>query len=234
MDYKNALKKFGNYYLSRYDTEFPMIFSMCDFKGKSVLEIGSGNEGHFLKELTKYTDKIVATDISKEILDDLRKNVSIKTKVCKGEKLPFENRTFDIVFCRWVLSYFNNLKKGIDEMCRVAAESVLLVFPSEEDDETKMLKIKFKDRYEMRKQRVKNIKKWLSENGFAVKEKRKTLKFLFPSVDEAVKIMSAMGFQNKLTKKEKEKLWRFFENRKTKKGLLFRQGAAFICATRNN
>jgi len=232
MNYKEALMKFSQYYEDRYSVEFPTIFSLCDFKDKSILEIGSGEEGYFVKEVLKLTDKIVASDVSNDILNELRKNVNVETKVCRAENLPFADDSFDVVFSRWVIQEIKDLEKAIKEMCRVAKNNIIVVLPSEGGDETKMLEIKFPDKFEDRKRRIMNIKKWVSECGFKVKEKRELLKFLFPDVDETIEIFSVLGFKNDLSDKEKIKLKEFLLGKKDKDSIHFTQGASFICGYR--
>ena len=229
MNYKEALMKFSKYYKDRCSVEFPTIFNLCNFRNKSVLEVGSGKEGYFVKEVLKLTDEIVASDASDDILNELRKNVIVKTKICKAEKLSFPNNSFDIVFSRWVAQEIENLEKAVKEMCRVAKGNVIIVLPSEEGDETKMLQIKFPDKFEYRKKRIINIKKWVSESGFKVKEERKILKFLFSDIDETIEIFSVLGFKNDLLDKEKLELKKFLLDRKKKDGIHLTQGASFIC-----
>jgi ubiquinone/menaquinone biosynthesis C-methylase UbiE len=232
MDYDKALERFGECYKDRQSVEFPTIFRLCDFRDKTILEIGAGRAGYFPKAAAPLAMRYVATDVSREILDELVSNVGVETKVCRAEKLPFKDRSFDIVFSRWVAQDVKDLEKAVGEMCRVAKENVVMVLPSEEGDETEMLKIKYPGKHYYRKQRIAEIKRWISEAGFKVKETRKTLNFIFPSIEEAVEIMSALGFSNTLSESEKQKLTRFFEKRKTRKGVLFSQGASFICGRR--
>ncbi len=229
MEYTKALDLFGKYYIDRYSVEFPTIFSLCDFKGKSVLELGAGQWGYFAKEAIKVACNYVATDISVSILRKLKQNVKVKTTVCRAESLPFPDNSFDIVFSRWVAQDVKDLEKAVKEMCRVAKSCVVLVLPSEEGDETKMLQIKFPDKYNYRKTRIKNMRRWLSECDLIVGEVRKKLNFIFPNIKFAIEILSALGFKNKLNKNEKHKLEEFFLKRKTSKGIIFSQGAAFIC-----
>ena len=207
MNYKDALAKFSQYYKDRYTVEFPIILSLCDFRNKKVLEIGPA-EGYFVKELSKLTNNITTTD---------------------STDLPFPNNSFDIVLSRWIVQNIENLEKAIKEMCKVAKSDVVIVLPSEEGDETKILEVKFPDKSDSRKKRAMNIKKWILESGFNVKEERKLLKFLFPDIDETIEIFSALGFNNDLSEKEKLRLKEFLLNKKKSDGIRITQGASFIC-----
>jgi ubiquinone/menaquinone biosynthesis C-methylase UbiE len=211
MEYDEAIKKFSQYYVDRNRLEFPTIFKTCDFRNKSVLEIGPA-EGYFTKEASKIADYVTTTEVS--------------------PRLPFPDKYFDIVFSRWTIQNIEDLKREIIEMCRVAKENVMVVLPSEEGDETKLLEIKFSNKHKNRKKRIEDIKKWISKCGFKIKERKKLLKFVFPDLEEAVKIFSAIGFENKLSKRETVKLRKFLMNRQNKKGIALTQGASFICGYR--
>ena len=34
-------------------------------------------------------------------------------------KMPYEDNTFDVIFCGWVLVYTNEIQKAVNEMIRV-------------------------------------------------------------------------------------------------------------------
>ncbi len=227
MKYVIALRKFGECYLDRYRKEFPVIFSMCSFRGKSVLEIGSGEEGYFIKAALKKTKHILATDISEGILKKLRKNVHINTKVCRAEKLPFPDKSFDIVFSRWVVPHVDDLRKTVNEMCRVGGKNVIVVLPSEQGDQTKLKMMVDKNSVERRKERINKIKKIIIGHGFSIKERRVILHFSFPNVDEAMKILLAVEFHNKLSKKNRVLVREFLSKNQNHVG--YTQGASFIC-----
>lgn len=208
MNYKDALAKFSQYYKDRYSVEFPTILSLCDFRNKKVLEIGPA-EGYFVKEVSKITNEITTS----EVLADL--------------SLPDES--FDIVLSRWNAQNIDDLEKAIKEACRVAKSNVIIVLPSEEGDETKILELKFPDKSGSRKKRAMNVKKWILESGFNVKEERRLLNFLFHNADETIEIFSSLSFDNDLSEKERLKLKEFLLKRKENDGIRITQGASFIC-----
>ena len=208
MNYADALKKFSQYYKDRHAVEFPTILSLCDFRNKKVLEIGPA-EGYFVKEASKLTNEITTSDVSVD--------------------LSFPDKHFDIVISRWVAQNIDDLEKPIKEMCRVAKSDVVIVLPSEEGDETNILEIKFPDKSGLRKRRSMDIKKWILESGFNVKEERRLLKFLFPGADEAIEIFSALGFDNNLSDEERLSLKEFLLKRKKEDGVHLTQSASFIC-----
>lgn len=226
MKYAEAYEKFSKAYVDRNKVEFPAILKLCNFRNKTVLEIGAGHQGLFPKKVAGRTKKYVATDISASVLKKLRKNIEVETKVCKGEKIPFPDILFDIVFARW--THFNNFQKAIKEMCRVSKCCVLIVLPSEQGDQTKLMQIKYKNKYKYRKERIKKIKKRMRQKGFRVMENKKLLRFAFPP-NQAAEILTAVDFENKLNNKQKQKLGKFLLRRKKKGKIIFTQGASFIC-----
>ncbi len=211
MNYKDALAKFSQYYKDRYSVEFPTILNLCDFRNKKVLEIVPV-EGYFVKEVSKLTNEVATSEIS--------------------SSLSFPDKSFDIVLSRWTAQNIDDLEKSVKEMCRIARSNVIIVLPSEEGNETKILELKFPDKSGSRKERSMNVKKWILESGFNVKEERRLLKFLFPNVNEAIDIFSALGFNNDLTEKEKSRLKEFLTNNKKNDGIHITQGASFICGYR--
>jgi ubiquinone/menaquinone biosynthesis C-methylase UbiE len=231
MDYAEALRRFGECYKDRYSVEFPLMLELCSFEGKNILEIGAGREGYFPSQVLEKVKRYVATDISEDILDELAGHVNVDTGVCRAESLPFGDRSFDIVLSRWVTQGVD-LEAATREMCRVAGEAVMIVLPSEEGDETDMLRIKFQGKREERRDRVLGIKKWISESGLRASEERRMLRFLLPDPGEAADIMSALAFGNDLNGEEKQKLMEFFKRKMTREGIWFRQGACFILGRR--
>ncbi len=90
MNYSQAVKGFEEGYRDRYKVEFPVIFNLCDFNRKSVLEIGAGRDGYFPEKVLGFVKKYMATDISQDILDELKKKVNVETRVCRAENFLFQ------------------------------------------------------------------------------------------------------------------------------------------------
>ena len=77
-----------------------------------VLELGSGT-GRYTKILLENSNLVYATDISIQSLKFIKEmkninNQKLQTFVCDIEKLPFDDKTFDIITSAGVLSYGNN------------------------------------------------------------------------------------------------------------------------------
>ncbi len=209
MKYQEAYQKFSEAYKDRYTIEFPTIFSMADFRSKSVLEISSVKNAYFKNALRKFKGKY--------------RKVSYK----KG-KLKFADNSFDIVFSRWTTQSVGNLELFIKEACRVG-KTVIIILPSEQGDQTKMLGIRYRSKYKYRRLRIIKIRKWMKESGMKTAERKKLLRFVYPDLETAFNVMSAMEFENKLNSKEKERIERFLLRRKKHNGIHFTQGAASVC-----
>jgi ubiquinone/menaquinone biosynthesis C-methylase UbiE len=112
--------------------KFLELLDSLNFKGKTVLEIGSGPGGNLEFIHNKDAAKITGVDISSQM-------VSLATKFLEGKnidvikingvELPFENNAFDIVFTSTVLQHNTNeedLFRLMDEICRVSNKEVYL------------------------------------------------------------------------------------------------------------
>lgn len=93
------------------------------FKNFTVLEVGCG-EGANIYNMQQMDYKALFTglDISKNKIDFAQANISDCKFICGNAlELPFENQTFDLVFCKDLLHHIDNKdrSKAIDEMYRV-------------------------------------------------------------------------------------------------------------------
>lgn len=101
---------------------------------KSILDVATGT-GDFAIALQRlHPDEIIGVDISENMLaigrDKLkRKNFDRLISMQRGdsEKLPFPNNRFDAVTVAFGVRNFENLRKGISEMCRVLKPNGTLV-----------------------------------------------------------------------------------------------------------
>ena len=125
----------------RYKRErFLALLNEVDFKGKSVLEIGSGPGGNLNELLAKSPASLTGVDISSEMIDLAKSHLPSSINLVKvdGTSLPFADQSFDIVFTATVLQHNTDegmLKQLMAEICRVAKEKVLL-FERIEDEVT--------------------------------------------------------------------------------------------------
>lgn len=103
------------------------------FKGRKVLELGVGNGKTLRGILKQEPKKVVAIDLSKEALSQIKENFQDeRVELIKADmkKLPFNDEEFDVVVCYYTL---NNLLKrerqiAADEIHRVLKKKGKLVF----------------------------------------------------------------------------------------------------------
>lgn len=98
------------------------------FKGK-VLEIGC-NDGYGMQYLKEKGFDVKGIDISKTKVERALAK-GLKVRHGRMENLPYEDKSFDTIFCSHTLEHSNNIKKATDEMKRVAHRVIILV-PIEE------------------------------------------------------------------------------------------------------
>ncbi len=91
-----------------------LIATKINSSFSSVLEVGCGC-GDVLHEFGR--DKFsVGLDINREFL----RNVKVNGVLGDGHFLPFQNNSFDVVYCHFALLWFNEPIVVIQEMARVA------------------------------------------------------------------------------------------------------------------
>jgi len=118
------------------------IISLSDKKSESrVLDLGCGT-GALIEDLVKRYKHVYGVDISPDMIarvDKSNKRI-IDLAVAPGEKLPFENDFFDVVYCRGSLHHFEDLGKGASEITRVLKRGGELII-SEPNGDSLILKI---------------------------------------------------------------------------------------------
>jgi ubiquinone/menaquinone biosynthesis C-methylase UbiE len=102
--------------------EVEYLLEKLDWR-RNVLDIGAGT-GRITNYIIKLGADVTALDFSTKML---HKNPS-KQKICADAHfLPFHENTFDITFAENTLRYIQKWRKVIEEMVRVAKESVVIV-----------------------------------------------------------------------------------------------------------
>lgn len=118
------------------------IMSKLEWKDALSLlyvSIGTGKDLEFIpKDINKNSLNIVGVDISLGMLKKCRKKFLNKLNLslinCCAEDLPFKDNSFDIVFHVGGINFFNDKKKAIDEMIRVAKSGTKLLIADETND----------------------------------------------------------------------------------------------------
>ena len=93
---------------------------------KTILDIATGTGDFAIEALALKPDKIVGVDISEGMLSFGREKIKklgvesvITLQTGDSEKLQFEDNTFDAVIVSFGVRNFENLEKGLTDMCRV-------------------------------------------------------------------------------------------------------------------
>ncbi len=107
--------------VKRISKRFPIMFS--EVNGKRVLDIGCGSEAPLSFFLTKKGAKVIAGDVTKEIVNQAKKfSKKADIRVFGAEKLPFRDKEFDFTFMMDVLEHVEDPEKAIKEAVRVTKE----------------------------------------------------------------------------------------------------------------
>ena len=93
---------------------------------KTILDIATGTGDFAIEALALKPDKIVGVDISEGMLSFGREKIKklgmesvITLQSGDSEKLQFKDNTFDAVIVSFGVRNFENLEKGLTDMCRV-------------------------------------------------------------------------------------------------------------------
>ncbi|OGC22841.1 hypothetical protein A2291_08675 [candidate division WOR-1 bacterium RIFOXYB2_FULL_42_35] len=109
--------------------EKEVISELCNIlPGDKVLEIGCGT-GHFSAYFSKLRAEVTALDTSPDMLHLAREkygNLQVDFKAGDAYKLPFADRSFDLVAMITVLEFIANPKQALREAFRVSKDKVFL------------------------------------------------------------------------------------------------------------
>ena len=128
------------YFWWKYDGEWnfrrPFLNELNISDDDNVLEISTGTADNF-RFLNKNAN-YVGLDISMGMLKQAKKHLkrwgmSSTLVHAEGENLPFDDNSFDVVFHCGGINYFNDKKRAIDEMIRVAKPGTKLLIVDETD-----------------------------------------------------------------------------------------------------
>ena len=109
------------------DGRFQSLLGNCgDCNNKRILDVGCGNGRYASMLLRRYPQAgIIGLDISQELLNAAPKG--IRTVQDSILNMPFENDTFDVVYCIEALEHAVNIEKAISEGIRVLAPGGTLI-----------------------------------------------------------------------------------------------------------
>lgn len=102
-----------------------------DIKGKKILEVGGGMGGDSLYLVQKGA-KVTILDFIKEALDTIKasaekQKLELEVVLTDAQKMPFKDKTFDIVFHQGFLEHFCDPLPLLKEQRRVLKDKGILV-----------------------------------------------------------------------------------------------------------
>ena len=125
----NWFRGYRNRYLE--ETVDRYIFSMVDFSGKKVLDIGCGT-GRITKRLAQLSESVVGIDVSAGMLVEAEKRLEGLTNVkllhTDGSATDFEAGEYDVVICVGSLEFVPDENKLFDEIYRILNPKGLFIF----------------------------------------------------------------------------------------------------------
>jgi ubiquinone/menaquinone biosynthesis C-methylase UbiE len=159
-----------NYYLNKKTTQVLRYewFAKKYFKnvkGKKILEIGCGDGG--ILQFLKDNNEVHAVDISKNAVKFLREyGINAKISDISEERLPFKDKNFDYVIILETLEHLKSPQFAIEEIQRVLKKGGIMIAstPNPRTGHKFIYPCLF---------RLNNLKEYLMNNGFVIKETSK-------------------------------------------------------------
>ena len=122
-------------------------------KTDDVLEVGCGS-GAFLNEI-KNVQSISGVDYAKDAINKVKKIMEGNFHVSEAARLPFDDKSFDIIISFSVFFYFNNFdyaSEVVDEMLRTLKPGGRIFIGEINDVEKKDLALKLREESEEKRQ----------------------------------------------------------------------------------
>ena len=91
----------------------------------TVLDVGCGRHGYMVEQINRNLRGIKASGI------DINPPIGPQYHTGFVEKLPFDDGAYDFVLCTHTLEHILDLKKGVQELLRVARKSIVVVIPKQ-------------------------------------------------------------------------------------------------------
>lgn len=127
--YESRKKKNGISYFYNENLEMPATLKLLgNVKGKKILDVGCG-PGIYARILTEAGASVKGIDFSKKFIS-IAKNEAPKALFTLGdaEKLPYQNKEFDIVLSTLMLGHFENWDNIFSEIKRVLKNNCIFIF----------------------------------------------------------------------------------------------------------
>ena len=128
--------------MQTFSTDLPKIEELVDLSGREMLEIGCG-DGRLSSLLANKVKHLTAIDPDQDMINQACKEISaVDFRVGYGEKLEFNDRSFEIVLFSYSLHHQDCIK-ALDEAKRVLRDngSILIIEPSTESEYTQLVSV---------------------------------------------------------------------------------------------
>lgn len=138
-------------------------------KNMTVVDLGSG-DGFIARAIAKHVRKVIAVDISSEMLKELRKKAvdsgikNIETLETEAQVVPVQEASVDAVFANMFLHHIEEPEEAIREMSRALKPGGIAVVSDFHTHSNRELMQKMHDIWAGFD--TEDIKKWFSKNGF--------------------------------------------------------------------
>jgi ubiquinone/menaquinone biosynthesis C-methylase UbiE len=150
------------------------LFNLANqLKAKTILEVGSGT-GFWLNLLHQITPRLYGLDFSTGMIAQARKQPA-PLKLARGTatQLPYQNGTFDLLYCVDAIHHFGDHHAFITEAFRVLKKGGALAIighdPHEADTSSWYIYNYFEDVYKTDLRRYpsgKSVVDWMNDDGF--------------------------------------------------------------------
>jgi SAM-dependent methyltransferase len=104
---------------------------LAPWPGARVLEVGGGH-AQLARPLVERGFRVTVTgseEVCRERLDRSLPRGSFDFEVCDAGRLPFPDRSFDVVVAVRLLTHLEGWREALAEMCRVAKSAVIVDYP---------------------------------------------------------------------------------------------------------
>lgn len=130
------------YYKRRYEEVLKHLSKFCKNRKITILELGCGS-GIYAQYLERMNCKCqyIGCDIDAKSLKSAHRGLSANYVMCDIQRLPFRERSAQVVLCSEVLEHLPSPYETLRDICRTTIGTLIITFPEER------LLSTFKDRH---------------------------------------------------------------------------------------
>jgi len=122
---------FGPFYFEPYAIEVVKRIDLAAVSIALELAAGTGRVTHHIRKRIPASAKLIASDISTEMLDVAKKKLNhldIEWKIIDAQKLPFEDNSIDLVICCFGYMFVPDKPKAFAEAYRILKPGCMFLF----------------------------------------------------------------------------------------------------------